>query len=129
MSDAWINPVTGDYKLTPLGAPTRDPAGGLGNAVYLRLETPLGSYWADAALGSRLHEIQREKDLARIEILARQYAHLALAPIIKDGRAKAIDIATERIKLPAGGARLNLLIEVTDAAGNRLTFIYPVKVI
>ena len=126
--DALINPVSGDYVLTN-GTPQRDPAGGLGNAVYLRLMTPLGSYWADATLGSRLHEIQREKDLARVEILARQYAQSALAPILADGRARAIDITTERVKLPAGGSRLNLLIEVTDAAGNRLSFTHPVKVI
>ena len=126
--DALISPVTGDYVLTS-GTPVRDPAGGLGNAVYLRLMTPLGSYWADANLGSRLHEIQREKDLARVEIIARQYALLALAPIVKDGRAVAIDVTSERAKLPAGGSRLNLLIEVTDAAGNRLTFTHPVKVI
>ena len=41
----------------------------------------------------------------------------------------AIDITTERVKLTAGGSRLNLLIEVTDAAGNRLSFTHPVKVI
>lgn len=128
MSDALISPVTADYVLTN-GTPARDPAGGLGNAVYLRLMTPLGSYWADATLGSRLHEIQREKDLARVEILARQYAQLALAPLLADGRARSIDIATERTKLSAGGSRLNLLIEVTDAAGNRLSFTHPVKVI
>nr|MDN1656773.1 hypothetical protein [Escherichia coli] len=34
------------------------------NAVYLRLATPLGSYWADALLGSRLHELKREKDVS-----------------------------------------------------------------
>ena len=51
MSDAWINPVTGAYDLTQ-GVPQRDPAGGLANAVYVRLMTPLGSYWADPALGA-----------------------------------------------------------------------------
>ena len=39
----------------------RDPADGLANAVWLRLATPLGSYWADATLGSRLHELQRDQ--------------------------------------------------------------------
>ncbi len=128
MSDAWINPVTGGYELTQ-GAPQRDPAGGLANAVYLRLMTPLGAYWADAALGSRLHELQREKDLARVAILARQYAEQALAPIVADGRATAIDVATERAKAADGSGRLNLLIEVTAANGERFTFQHPVKVI
>ena len=41
--DAGINPTTGD--LTGQRITT------LANAVYLRLMTPLGSYWADPALG------------------------------------------------------------------------------
>lgn len=124
MSDAWINPVTGDYELTR-GAPARDAANGLANAVYLRLMTPLGSYWADPALGSRLHELQREKDLSRVAVLARQYAEQALAPIITDGRATAIEVSTER----PGNGRMHLLIVVTAASGERLTFQHPVKVI
>lgn len=132
MSDAYINPVTGGYDLTPGNAgvsPARDPAAGLANAVYLRLMTPLGSWWADAALGSRLHLLQREKDLARVEILARQYAEQALAPILADGRAAAIDVSTERVKAADATGRLQLKIEVTAASGERLTFTHPVKVI
>lgn len=121
--DAWINPVTRDYELLA-GAATRDPADGLANAVYFRLMTPLGSYWADTTLGSRLHELQREKDLARVTTLARQYAEQALATILKDGRATAIEVTTERQP-----GRLALLIEVTAASGERRTFIHPVKVI
>lgn len=123
MSDAWIDPAKGDYFLTA-GAPLRDPAGGLANAVYIRLMTPLGGYWADATLGSRLHELQRMKDLARVAVLARQYAQEALAPILADGRATAIVVSTER---QAG--RLALLVEVTAASGERLTFQHPVTVI
>ena len=55
----------------------------LANAVYLRLMTPLGSYWADPTLGSRLHELQREKDVSRVAVLARQYAEEALAPLVR----------------------------------------------
>lgn len=123
--DALVNPVTGDYELTLLGGTTRDSAGGLGNAVYLRLMTPLGSYWADAAFGSRLHELQREKDLDRVAVLVRQYAEQALQPVITDGRATAIDLSTER----PGNGRMHLLIVVTAASGERLTFQHPVKVI
>lgn len=124
MSDAWINPVTGGYDLTA-GAVVRDPAGGLANAVYLRLMTPLGSYWAAPLLGSKLHLLQREKDLARVARLAQQYAEQALAPILADGRAKRIEISTEQ----PGNGRMLLLIEVTSAGGNRLTFTHPIKVI
>lgn len=128
MSDAWIDPATGDYALTD-SAPKRDPAGGLANAVYLRLMTPVGSYWADPLLGSKLHQLQRTKDLARVEILARQYAEQALAPILADARATAIVVTTQRVKAADATGRLNLLIEVTDAGGKRLTFTHPVQVI
>lgn len=125
--DAWINPVTGDYEVTR-GAPTRDPAGGLANAVYLRLMTPLGGYWADAKLGSRLHELQREKDKARVARLAKQYAEQALAPIVADGRAVSVAVSTER-QSHQTTARLALLIEVVAANGERLTFTHHIKVI
>lgn len=122
--DAWINPETGDYAIAN-GTPQRDPAGGLANAVYLRLMTPLGGYWADAKLGSRLHELQREKDVGRVAVLAKQYSEQALETIIKDGRAIKIQVSTDR----PGNGRMLLLIEVTAASGERLTFKYPVKVI
>lgn len=128
MSDALIDPVTRDYILD-VGSPRRDPAGGLANAVYLRLMTPLGAYWADPLLGSKLHLLQRTKDLARVERQARQYAEQALAPLLADGRASAVEISTQRIKVGDGSGRLNLLIEVSAANGERLTFAHPVKVL
>lgn len=53
--DTWIDPATGDYAGARISR--------LENAVYLRLMTPLGSWWADTSLGSRLHELAREKDV------------------------------------------------------------------
>lgn len=122
--DTWINPITRDYQLQGAAA-VRDPAGGLANACYLRLEIPLGSYWADPMLGSRLHLLRREKDVSRVSLLAKQYAEQALAPILSDGRAKSITVTTEQ--LHAG--RLNLLIEVVAASGEKFTFQHPVGVI
>jgi phage gp46-like protein len=121
--DAHIDPTTRDYVLLE-GAARRDPAGGLANSCYLRLTVPLGSYWPDRTFGSRLHELQREKDVARVAMLARQYAEQALAPILADGRATQIDVSTQRAP-----GRLNLLIEVTAASGETLTFQHPVQVI
>ena len=43
--DAQLNPTTGDY--------TGSRISHLGNAVYLRLCTHLGAWWADKTLGSR----------------------------------------------------------------------------
>lgn len=122
--DAFISPDSRDYLLEA-GMAQRDPAGGLANACYLRLITPLGSYWADAALGSRLHELQREKDVARVALLAKQYAEQALAPILADGRATQINVSTER----PGNGRLSLMIEVAAASGETLTFKHPVTVL
>lgn len=128
MSDALIDPVTRDYVMVA-GSPQRDPAGGLANAVYLRLSVAIGSYWADRFLGSKLHLLRRTKDLARVERLARQYAEQALAPLLADGRATAIEISSQRVKAADGSGRLNLLIEVTAANGERLTFLHPVKIL
>lgn len=121
---AFISPTTRDYVLLS-GLVQRDPAGGLATACYLRLAVPLGRYWADKTFGSRLHELQREKDVARIAKLARQYAEQALAPILSDGRATQIKVSTEQ---PHNG-RLYLLIEVIAASGETLTFKHPVGVI
>lgn len=121
--DAFVNPLSADYVLLA-GTVQRDPADGLANAVYIRLMTPLGSWWRDASLGSRLHELVRQKDVSRVSVLAKQYAETALQPIIDDGRASAIKVQTQQ---PHNG-RLNLLIEVTKASQQVQTFNYPVKV-
>lgn len=110
-----LDPSTGDYDGTTIDH--------LGNAVYLRLMTPLGSWWADPALGSRLHELAREKDVERIRVLARQYSEQALQPLIEDGRADAIDVIAVRQQ----PGRLALGIEVAQGIARRL-FEITVKV-
>lgn len=122
--DSFIDPTTRDYVLLQ-GAAQRDPANGLANACYLRLTVRLGSYWGDTELGSRLHELEREKDVSRVAILAAQYADQALAPLLADGRATQINVTTSR----PGNGRLYLLIEVVSASGETLTFKHPVGVI
>ncbi len=121
---AWINPITADYDYAN-GTPQRDPADGLANAVYIRLMTPLGSWWQDPTLGSNLHLLVRQKDLSRVGRLAKQYCEVALQPIIDDGRATAIDVSVEQ---PHNGW-LRIFIEVTAASGEVLTFQHQVKVI
>ncbi|USE78056.1 phage GP46 family protein [Cupriavidus gilardii] len=115
--DALLDPTTADYA----GRQTDT----LANAVYLRLATPLGSWWADPTLGSRLHELKREKDVARVAVLARQYAEQALRPLLNDGRATAITVQTSR---PRSGWLL-LQITVTQASGEDRHFAHPVRVI
>lgn len=115
--DAQIDPVTRDLTGRRIST--------LANAVYLRLTVPLGSWFADPTLGSRLHELQREKDLGRVAVLARQYAQQALQPLLDDGRARTVAVSAQR----DGSGRLDLNIEVVDASGQRQTFEYPVCVI
>ncbi|MDY4388558.1 phage GP46 family protein [Pectobacterium aroidearum] len=114
--DNLLNPTTGDYTGTTTTT--------LANAVYLRLMTPLGSYWADPALGSRLHLLAREKDVARVHKLAQQYAAAALQPIVDDGRASVIAVSVS-----AGEPGwVVLLVDVTTAAQQTQTFRHPVRV-
>jgi len=115
--DAQIDPYTGD--LTGRRITT------LANAVYLRLMVPLGSWFASPTLGSRLHELQREKDVPRVAVLARQYAEQALQPLLDDGRAQGLQVSTRQV----GDGRLWLDIELIDASGQRQTFKHPVSVI
>ena len=126
--DIFINPTTSDYQLVG-GRPVRDPLAGLANAAYVRLMTPLGSYWADPTLGSRLHELQRQKDLSRYQVLAKQYAEAALKPLLADGRASQIDVTVDHIKDATGGGRLYLVIVIYAVGGEQTTFRLPLKVI
>lgn len=103
--DAYIDPRSGDYTGARISR--------LENAVYLRLATPRGAWWADPELGSRLHELAREKDVPRIALLAQQYAEQALRPLVDDGRARAVTVTAEQ---PHNG-RCLLHVEVIDAAG------------
>lgn len=114
--DAQLDPTTGDYTGTRIDH--------LGNAVYLRLMTPRGTWWADPTLGSRLHELAREKDVPRISILARQYAEQALQPLLDDGRARAIEVTAEQ---PHNG-RCLLHVRVTEAGGAAYAFEHFVRV-
>lgn len=126
--DCYIDPAAQDYRLAN-GAPVRDPLAGLANAAYVRLMTPLGSYWADPTLGSRLHELQREKDVARVTVLAKQYAEAALKPLLDDGRAEEIVVSVERVKDATKAGRMQLAIQLTAVTGEVTSFLLPLKVI
>ena len=114
--DQYISPKTGDY--------TGERCNSLENPVYLRLDTPVGSYWADPLLGSRLHELAREKDVTRVYMLARQYAEQALQPLITDGRASSVVVESRKYQ----PGWMLLLITVTDNTGTPRTFKHPVRI-
>lgn len=104
-----IDPATGKYDGTRIGH--------LGNAVWLRIMTPLGSWWARPGVGSRLHELQRQKSLPRVAALAEQYARQALADLVTSGRAQSV---TATATLNAG--RLDLSVTVIDATGRAWSY-------
>lgn len=110
-----IDPLSADYDGSRIGD--------LSNAVYLRLMTPRGSYWADPEFGSRLHLLHREKDLARVALQAEHYAREALQPLLDTARATAVRVSAERV-----AGRMRLGVEVEDGTGVH-RFEYPVEVI
>lgn len=113
--DPRIEPSTGDYSGERITS--------LANAVYLRLMTPLGSWWADPTLGSRLHELERELDVPRVRILARQYAEQALASLMSE-RASRITVTSTHLRK----GWCDLLVSVVDLTGQEQQFKQPVKV-
>jgi len=125
--DTYIDPTTAAYKATSDGL-ARDPAGGLANAIYLRLMTPLGSYWAAPLLGSRLHELQRAKAVSNVGLLAKQYAQHALAELVTDGRAQSIEVDIAVKVMDDASKSLAMQITVVDATGQRRTFTHVVRV-
>ncbi|MDP3841045.1 MAG: phage GP46 family protein [Oxalobacteraceae bacterium] len=114
--DSRIDPATGDYD--------RSRIADLGNAVYLRITVPLGSYWADPALGSKLHLLRRMKDIARNKTLAIQYTREALQPLINDRRADRIEVDA----IWNHDGRLQLIGEVYQNGKEVATFAHYVKV-
>ncbi|OOF59408.1 phage GP46 family protein [Rodentibacter myodis] len=115
--DREISPLTGDY--------TNKQISTLANAAYIRLTTPLGSWWADGRVGSLLHLIPKEKDLSRVGLIAQQYAEEALQPLIDDGRAEEITVNHTQ---PHNGTVI-LAISIRDNRGDIYQFKHPVKVI
>lgn len=115
--DREIDPRTGDYSGQMIDS--------LQNAVYVRLATPLGTWWGDVKLGSLLHLIQREKDKDRVGTIARQYAEEALKPLLDDGRAQRITVTETQ---PHNGT-LVLDINVKENNGNKFTYQHEVPVI
>ena len=117
--DNLLDPTTGDYTGTSTST--------LANAVYLRLMIPLGSWWAQPDVGSKLHLLRREKDVTRVQKLARQYAEEALSPLTAetDGRARTITVETFQ-EQPGW---LLMLITVIQADGVKVSLKHKVRVV
>lgn len=117
-----INPQSCDYERGSDGRLLRDPVNGMRNAIHLRLRTPLGSYWANPTLGSRLHELR--KDVSRAKVLARQYTETALKDLCDSGKISLLTLnVTQSLRgqiLISGEAHL--------ATGEQFPFQHFVKI-
>jgi phage gp46-like protein len=102
-------------------AMTFDKAETIVNNVYLSLMVRKGSFFYDPAFGSRLHELQREKDTAGTPRKAEDYCREALQWLLDSGKATKVDVYTEWdvAQVPR---RLKALIEVTTANGPVVPF-------
>jgi phage gp46-like protein len=114
--DSRLDPATGDYDRTRIAD--------LSNAAYLRITVPLGSYWGDPTLGSKLYLLRRAKDIERNRSLAIQYTREALQPLIADKRADRIDVDATW----AHDGRLELFGAIYQAGRAVATFQHYVKV-
>ena len=124
MTAIALDPTTLDYDVV-YGVLARDISGGLLNSIIILILTPLGSYWFDPTLGSKLHTLKRSKDVSRTALLVKQYAQQALQRLLDSGRALSISVSTEQ----ATNGWLYLFVEVVAASGQRVTFEHPVSVI
>lgn len=103
------------------GLMTLNPAESIMNNIFLSLEIPQGSCFWDPEFGSRLHELKRSKNTERTAELSRQYCEEALQWIIDAGRAKSIEVVTERDR-SASPHRLKILVQAVQADGRKVSF-------
>ncbi len=111
-----------------VGRMTFDPAGDIMNNVYLSLVVRRGSWFQNPGFGSRLHLLERAKNTEKTASLAEEYCREALQWLIDTGRARRIDVRTERDR-SQDLHRLKLLVEVTQADGRTVSFKRFVEVV
>lgn len=121
MKDYKVNPYTRDYEIYVGQFSLTD---NIMNNIYFSLVIRKGSWPFAPKFGSRLHLLAREKALARVEKLAKQYCDEALKWLIDAGRADAIEAAAE---LDKENTRLKCLIEAVQN-GQKITYEHFVEV-
>lgn len=95
------------------------------NNIYLSLAVSQGSFFQNPEFGSRLHLLQRAKNTDTSSALAEDYCREALQWLLDIGKAKSIDISTER-ETPD---RLKVLVEATQADERKVNFETFVEVV
>lgn len=106
-----------DYTLEGIDAPPFTGSQALAEAAYLRLLTPLGSYFGDSELGSELHKLKRSKDVPRMRRQAVAWAAESLEPLRAAYYLNDISVTAS-----AGGVTVGYLVVkavLTQADGSR----------
>jgi phage gp46-like protein len=92
---------------------------GLETSIMLSLFTDAGKWWGDGvpvsagdSFGSRLYELAREKNTAAVVLRAPELVREALAWLVSDQVASAVDCTAEALPLEDGNAMLALAITV-----------------
>lgn len=98
---------------------TFDKAGDIFNNIFLSLTIKQGSWWFDPAFGMR--DRGRMKNTEANARLVREDCKQALQWILDSGRAKTIEVHTERDRSQDLN-RLKILVEATQADGKTVTF-------
>lgn len=120
-----------DFKIMTedaIGQMTFDKADNIFNNVFLSLMIEKGSFFQNPEFGSRLHLLKRAKNTEKTAALAEEYCKEALQWLIDAGRAKKIEVFTQRDRLQDLN-RLKLLVEVTQADGRQVSFETFVEVV
>ena len=112
------------------GAMTYEQAtdGNLRNNIYLSLMVQKGAWFQDLNFGSRLHLLQRAKNTEQTAALAEEYCREALQWLIDTGRATKINVTSDRDRLQ-DLHRLKMIVEVTRADGDQVTYTAFVEVV
>lgn len=116
------------YTEDTVGQMTFDKADNIFNNVFLSLMIEKGSFFQNPDFGSRLHLLKRAKNTEKTAALAEEYCKEALQWLIDTGRAKKIEVFTQRDRLQDLN-RLKLLIEVTQSDGKPVSFETFVEVV
>lgn len=103
------------------GQMTFNKADNIFNNVFLSLMIQKGSFFQNPDFGSRLHLLKRAKNTEKTAALAEEYCKEALQWLIDTGRAKKIDVYSQRDRIQDLN-RLKLLVEVTQADGRQISF-------
>jgi phage gp46-like protein len=112
MKDLKINLVGG---LPELALEAEDT---IRNNIYLSLAIRKGTWWHDPGFG--LDWSPRQKLTSRTPALLRERCLEALKWILDIGRAKSIEVTTERDT--KNRRRINVLVEAVQADGREVTF-------